>query len=1031
MNSAEPLPPGLYETLVTAAVERAITELGDLAIVAPLVDAETPIRLADHVRRIAERALAGQGYAGNPPAQVRLVNRLLQIANNTSRLAGNEVVEPPRLLEAVLNIGPTGLGAKAAAPQRPSIPLSHDSLLVNALAEPKLATELRHEMKSADRIDLLCAFVVWTGVRVVLEELREARSRGVPIRVITSTYTGITDARALDELTAMGAEVRVSYEVGATRLHAKAWLFERNTGFSTAYIGSSNLTHTALHDGIEWNVRLTQHHSGSLLDRFRAAFETYWADAQFEPYNREKFVAAVAAIRTTASLPIAMLEVRPLDFQARMLEQLRIERDRFDRHRNLIVAATGTGKTVMAALDYARLAESWKRATLLFVAHRQEILAQSLATFRAVLRDGNFGELMVGGARPSDGSYVFASIQSLAHVDLEEVVPRDRYDMVIIDEFHHAAAPTYRRLLEHVRPRELLGLTATPERGDLQDVTAWFGNRVAAELRLWEAIDYGYLCPFQYFGISDGSSLEAIEFKRGRYNVEELERIYTGNDARVSMILEAIRRLIDDPGSMRAFGFCVSVSHAEFMAKRFTEAGIRSAAVTGSTPDQTRRAVLRDLRERKLNCVFSVEVFNEGVDVPAIDTVLFLRPTESATVFLQQLGRGLRRAPGKAGLTVLDFIGHQNRAFRFAPRFQVLTGRPAALVERDVESDFPYLPAGCHIHLDRVSRDIVLENVRQSIRSRRADLAAELRELGDLSLTRYLTETGRSLDEIYRGTPMGWMALRRLARLPVPPSGANEETLVKAINRLRHIDDPERVGLYVSWLRSPVPVDDASLDLRQQRLLQMLLSGLWGDKARISTRSAVERLWQHPAVREELAEVLEHSAAGAESIPNDARLGWEVPLLVHERYTRDEALIGLGDASFERPPTLREGVKSIKDLRADCFFVTLDKSGSSFSPTTRYRDYPISRTEFHWESQSMTRLGSPAGQRYLGHRDAGWRFLLFVRESPQVPGGRTATFLFLGRVQYVRHQGETPIQVTWRLEQPMPAGFFESARAAV
>lgn len=1028
MSDAEFLPPGLYEQLITTSLEMQIAELGDLAMASPVAGAETPIRLADHLARIAERVLAGHGYSGNPQAQADLVNRLIKILGRGAD--GEDVAEPPRLLEAVLKKAPIGLTTKAA-PARPNIPLSDDSLLVNARAEPKLAAELRHEIKSADRIDLLCAFVVWTGLRVVLDELREARSRGVPIHVITSTYTGITDARALDELASIGAEVKVSYEVGATRLHAKAWLFERNSQFSTAYIGSSNLTHTALHDGIEWNVRLTQHSSARLLDRFRAAFETYWADSQFEPYDRDKFIAAISSIRRTASLPIAMLEVRPLDFQARMLERLQIERERFDRHRNLIVAATGTGKTVMAALDYARLTQPPNRASLLFVAHRDEILRQSMSTFRAVLHDGNFGELLVGGSRPQSATHVFASIQSLAQIDLVRDVPPEQYEVVIVDEFHHAAAPTYRRLLDHMRPRELLGLTATPERSDLQDITAWFGNRIAAELRLWEAIDYGYLCPFQYFGVSDISSLESVEFKRGRYNLDELDRVYTGNDARVAMILDAVRRLVEDPASMRAFGFCVSVSHAEFMAKRFSEAGIPSEAVTGSTPDDKRRSALESLRAGRLNCIFSVDVFSEGVDVPTIDTVMFLRPTESATVFLQQLGRGLRRAPDKAGLTVLDFIGQPNRAFRFAPRFQVMTGRPTSVVERDIEADFPYLPAGCHIHLDRVSRDIVLANVRQAIRTRRVDLVEDLRSLGDVTLEKYVAESGRSVDEIYRGDKLGWMALRRQAGLPAPEAGPHEQGLVRGINRLRHIDDPERVGSYVSWLRGHQPVDVVSLSVRQRRVLEMLLAGMWGDGTQMSVGQALERLWQHPAVREELAEVLALGETQAESLPINSHLGPDVPLLIHERYTRDEALIALGDASFEHQPTTREGVRTIRNMQTDCFFVTLDKSGQSFSPTTRYRDYPISPSEFHWESQSTTRLGSPTGLRYIGQRDPEWRFLLFVRESPQLPSGRTAAFIFLGPIHYVRHQGEMPIQVTWRLEHPMPAGFFEVARAAV
>lgn len=1028
MSDPEEPAAGLYESVVTASVEQVVAGLGPRATMARMLDLEVPGRLADHVRRVAERVLAGQGYAANPHAQAALVNRVLDVLSAGRPGDGDEISPPPRLLRAVAPAASTGLG-KAPAPPRPSIPLTDDGLLVNARTDPSLAVELRREIESADRIDLLSAFIVWSGLRIVLEELREARARGVSIRVITTTYTGTTQARALDELVAMGAEVKVSYEVGATRLHAKAWLFERDSGFSTAYIGSSNLTHTALHEGIEWNVRLTQHSSGRLLDRFRAAFETYWADELFEPYQREKFTAAIGAMRELEEPPIAMLEVHPRPFQARMLERLQVEREQNHRHRNLVVAATGTGKTILAALDYARLEREWGGARLLFVAHREEILTQSLAVFRAVLQDGNFGELMVGGARPERGTHVFASIQSLSHVDLGDIPP-DHYDVVIIDEFHHAPAPTYRRLLEHVHPRELLGLTATPERADLQDVTAWFGNHISAELRLWEAIDEGYLSPFQYFGVSDNSSLETIEFKRGRYDVDELDRVYTGNDARVGIIIDAIQRLVEMPRSMRAFGYCVSVAHAEFMARRFTEQGLPSTAVVGTTPDDERRRALSDLRERRINCVFSVEVFNEGVDVPAIDTILFLRPTESATVFLQQLGRGLRRAPDKAGLTVVDFIGQQNRSFRFAPRFEALTGRPARLLERDVNADFPYLPAGCFIRLDRVSKNIVLDNVRRAISTSRRALAGELREIGDVPLADYLARTGRSLDDLYRGSPMGWMALRRMAGLPTPAAGPDEPELVRTINRLRHIDDPERVALYASWLRSSQPVNPGPLGERERRLLDMLLLGLDGGRSR-TTDEALRRVWLHPAVREELAQVLEYLGSGAEVMAASSDLDPEIPLLLYERYTRPEALIALGDSTFERPPTAREGVRSLRDLRTDSFFVTLDKSGGSFSPTTRYRDYPISRTQFHWESQSTTRLGSPTGRRYRGLADPGWRFLLFVREQPRLDPGRTTAFLFLGPIRYMRHSGEMPIQITWQLEHPMPAGFFEAARTAM
>jgi superfamily II DNA or RNA helicase len=335
------------------------------------------------------------------------------------------------------------------------------------------------------------------------------------------------------------------------------------------------------------------------------------------------------------------------------------------------VAATGTGKTVVAALDYRQLRErAGGDLSLLFVAHREEILRQSLATYRAVLRDGSFGEIH-GGGRVAEGKHVFAMIQSLQAERIEAMDPR-AFDVIVVDEFHHAAAASYERLLERMEPRELLGLTATPERLDGRDVTKWFGGRTAVELRLWEAIDEGFLVPFQYFGVADDTDLSTVTWRRGRYATEELSNLYSNDDRRVATLLEAVRRLVHEPERMRALGFCVSVEHARFMARKLAEAGLESVALSGEDDPATRSRVLDRLARGELRCVFSVEVLGEGVDVPDVDCLLLLRPTESATLFTQQLGRGLRKALNKSHLTVIDLIGQHRREFRFEERLRAI-----------------------------------------------------------------------------------------------------------------------------------------------------------------------------------------------------------------------------------------------------------------------------------------------------------------------------------------------------------------------
>ncbi len=314
---------------------------------------------------------------------------------------------------------------------------------------------MQRELDSADRVDLLCSFLKWSGLRIVEDQLRDlVRRRGAAsVRVLTTAYMAATERHALDVLTEMGIDVRVSYDTARTRLHAKAWLFHRESGFSTGYVGSSNLSAAAILDGTEWNVRLTAQDNAGILDKFSSTFEQYWNDPTFRPYVVAEFDEAVQRTKRDELAPYLFLDVAPRPHQAEILDDLAAERQR-GHHRNLVVAATGTGKTIVAALDYKRLRKELPRARLLFVAHRKEILEQSVRTFRVVLNDGAFGELLVGGKPADRWEHVFASIQSLHEEQLARFAP-DHFDVIIVDEFHHAAAETYRALLSRVQPNSI------------------------------------------------------------------------------------------------------------------------------------------------------------------------------------------------------------------------------------------------------------------------------------------------------------------------------------------------------------------------------------------------------------------------------------------------------------------------------------------------------------------------------------------------------------------------------------------------
>ena len=1019
---------GLYESLLTQALQRQLASLdGCVSDLADLDAVEVPSVLARHLAEVLVPELARRPLE----SQLTLVNELLERITTPP----DSVLDGPRQLQAVRPVDPF---AGDRFEHRPEIALAEAALLTNGRGEPALNTELSAEITTSDSVELLCAFVQWSGLRVIEHALRQRADYGIPLRVITSTYVGATERRALDELVGrFGAQVKVNYESRTTRLHAKAWLFRRRTGFDTAYVGSSNLSRSALVSGLEWNVRLSAVATPALLEKFAATFETYWADPAYELYDPDRdadrlddaLAEAGGRRASTGSISISGLQVRPYTHQRQILERLEAERKTHDRHRNLVVAATGTGKTVIAALDYQRLlAESDGDLSLLFVAHRKEILAQSLRTYREVLTDGVFGEQYVDGARPERWRHVFASIQSLSSYGVDRL-PTDAFDIVVVDEFHHAEAATYRRLLGHLRPVELLGLTATPERADGRDVREFFGGRTAAELRLWDALSADLLCPFHYFGVADDVSLEAVEWKRGAYDTVGLESLYTGNDARAAKILRELQDKVTDVRAMRALGFCVSVAHADYMTRVFNEAGIPARAVSGETASASRDDALRALREREVNVLFAVDLFNEGLDLPNVDTVLLLRPTQSATIFLQQLGRGLRRAPGKAVLTVLDFIGQQRREFRFDLRYRALTGSSRRGLIEQVAHGFPYLPSGCALVLDQVAQRIVLDNVRSQVELRRAALVADVRSHGDLTLSEYLHDADRELADIYRRPSESWTALRRDAGLPTPPSADGEEQLLKRVRAFTHVDDPERAALY-RVLMSGEPPDYSELSDRDQRLARMLFWSLWPDAGDFSTYAeGLGSLRRHAAVRAEFTQVLQIALDQAEHVPRSLEDGMApVPLATHTRYSREEVLAGLGWATFARKPkSFVAGVAWCEETQTDALLFTLQKADHQFSPSTMYRDYAESPRLFHWESQNATAVASETGQRYLNHRDLGTHIMLFARETKESDIAGPRPYLCLGPAEYVSHRGERPIAITWRLRHELPTDFFRAA----
>jgi superfamily II DNA or RNA helicase/HKD family nuclease len=720
---------GLYENLITKLIDSKISSIDNqqFYVKETLVEKSEVVRvLSQHVSRLLNYGLSLITGDDSIDRQIKISNKIISVLRTELEHADFDqdlISLNGKMLNAVFAKidAPFSDFEKHIKEITPFTGLGQSELFTGSNVGLSLESELKKEILSSDKIYFLVSFVKWSGIRIFQKELEEFTGRGNSLKIITTSYMGATDLRAVEFLAGLpNCEVKVSYNTENERLHAKSYLFFRNTGFHTGYIGSSNISRSALTSGLEWNLKVTTQEVGHIIDKFAKTFETYWQDGEFEYFrsgeHSQKLKVALGREKNKGQVEgSSFFDIKPLPFQEEILEKLLAERQIHQRNRNLIVAATGTGKTVVSAFDFKNFRKTQPHARLLFVAHRKEILMQARATFAGILRDNNFGDLWVDGIEPDNYNVVFASVKTLA-IRMEDLLLSETYyDFIIVDEVHHIAANSYRPILNKFKPKVLLGLTATPERNDGADILADFCDTIAAEIRLPEAMNRKLLCPFQYFGISDSTDLSNATWQNGRYLPSELTRIYNHNDLRVGEIINHCKNYLTDYEDVRALGFCVTREHAIYMAEKFSLAGLKADyLVSGGDREELRSTIKSKLLRKDINYLFVVDIFNEGVDIPEIDTVLFLRPTESLTVFLQQLGRGLRLSEGKECLTVLDFVGNARPEYDFEGKFRALIGKTNTSTLEELERDFPHLPLGCSIVLEKKAKEIILKNIRSA-----------------------------------------------------------------------------------------------------------------------------------------------------------------------------------------------------------------------------------------------------------------------------------------------------------------------------
>jgi len=858
---------------------------------------------------------------------------------------------------------------------------------------------------------------------------------------------GATDAKAVEFLASLpNTEVKLSYNTQRERLHAKSYLFMRNSKFHTGYIGSSNLSHSALTSGLEWNLKITAQEIPHIIEKSLSTFETYWQSNEFELFDgniesKNKLTAALKEAKGSYSNNDSYyFELKPFPHQLEILEQLQTEREIHQRWRNLVVAATGTGKTIISAFDFARFYNKNPQAKFLFVAHRQEILKQAQSAYRGVLKNRDFGELWVGNNKPSHYNQLFASIQSINNqIDNLNLSP-DYFDYIVIDEVHHIAAKSYRSILNRFKPTILLGLTATPERHDGTDILDDFCGTIAAEIRLPEAINRRHLSPFQYFAIDDDTDLSSVRWNRGRYDITELSNVYTHNEQRVQRILLSLNEIITDISTMRALAFCVSKDHANYMMRKFTSHGLACDVLT-SDNSKDRDVQQQRLRTRQINVLFVVDIFNEGVDIPEVDTLLFLRPTESLTIFLQQLGRGLRLNDDKECCTILDFVGQSRPEYDFSQKFRALVGKTNQPISKEIIDGFPHLPLSCRIELQEKTQDMILTNIRRATLNKNR-LIGYINSYPQhshlpLTLTNFLhIYPNITLEDIYRlkvDNQGGWTVLlnNKNNNEVQEPNAVRDisNTYYRAINN--HLLSCSAIS-YLKFLQTLCD-NDFSFDSEDSQATNFALIchyNFWDKTGKelgfTSLQQSLKALCNAP-LQQELSEVLTMLIARIHIIEFAMPGISNNTIKVHARYTREQILVGFGASTFDKKSPSREGVLNVIDQNIELLFVTLNKCEKQFSPTTMYHDYAISQELFHWQSQNSARPEKGKGLSYINHQKSGKKVILFVREKAKDENGRTMGFVNFGLVNYVKHEGSQPMNITWQLEHPMPANLWHEA----
>lgn len=951
---------------------------------------------------------------------------------------------------------------------------------------------LKQELLNCKKFYFIVSFIRYSGIQLLISTLDKLEKQGIQGEIITSVYLNITDSKALQKLLSYkNIKVKI-YNNSSESFHTKAYLFEKEK-YHSVVIGSSNISQSALYSAEEWNVKLTDSSFFNIYGKSLNQFEKLWHSneaielTQDFIYEYEKYKKSVNAQNTFDYRKTKIEqenEFVPNSMQKRVLQKLKETRINGNK-KGLVISATGTGKTYLAAMDIKQFFEinsntenklfkindkksKTSNIKFLFIAHREELLKNAINVFSKILKiDKNEFGRIYGGLKEIDKNIIFASIQSLRNC-YNEFKP-SFFDYVIVDEFHHSMSESYLKTLSYFNPKFLLGLTATPKRMDGKDILSLCDYNVVDEIGIKEALEEDLIVPFHYFGVNDYTiNYDNIPYKNGKYN----EKILLENlllNTRTDYIVEKINKFGFDGDELSAVAFCQNIEHAFFMKEEFSKKGYKSAVITANTSSNERSEILEEFKNKKIEILCVVDILNEGIDIPTINLLLFLRPTMSSTIFIQQIGRGLRKAKNKDFVTIIDFIGNHKKDYLLINYFSSEVDNKDTLFTKkekiinEIKNQFSNIPKSCYVELDRICQNRIIEKI-EKINFSSKNILKEM-------YLDYKAEIGKSENEFLqvRDFDTNIELFQELclkmhsfynAQLQFEDSkifkNKNEKnplntteiefleylekklTLVEPFAFLiidylatgkEYINNSDLLNKYKEFFDIKGNFEKYYLlnrifeELMEDEILEKTLygykfskkyeklfsNGKLNEKSTIKSNQKVNKLNFINRLKQLIYLGLN------EFKRNDLDEFNENILISYKEYKRVELQILL-DSKVPKGSWRAGYANTDKDI---CLFATIDKT-HIFQENLKYDNSLFADDIIQWISQPKTSHNSSVGQMFIHHKEKSFKVHIFIRKYAFMNGNKTNPFIYLGNAQYYSSKGDKPMKILWKLDKKIP-----------